>query len=424
MKISIEKYRLIKLSIIFYFALSLCFFYVLNEYWSLRRYSYYSDSVSFKNISYTKYFIATTIVLFNIWLLNTLKIKDFIYTVLSLIFILFLTPSAILFSISTKVDYRIFLSHNLLFYGILFFSFISIKIPIREFSGKKAFLLLFIITVIGLLPYLRFLPYIDISNLVLENIYETRELIAKHADIYFSYTYGWFNRFIIPSLLVFAIYFRNRKIIILAFIILIYLYLLGAHKSVLYGTIFVILTHRLSYLRAISFIFKGVIVVIAVTYISSSFFNNDLFGIFTLRRAFFTPALLDFAYFDLFNNNSQYWSEGVLKGITNYSYDEPHSFIIASKYFKLPNMSANNGIISDGFMNAGMIGVFVNIFIISVYFSILNKLNISSKFFGLFIFLFVSLISSSLTTILLTHGALILLILAVLLLKNTESKLN
>jgi len=423
MRISIEKYKLLKLSILFYFALSICFFTVLNEYWSLRRFSYYSDNTSFKDISYLKYFISTIIILFNIWLINSLRIKDFIYTVLSLILILFIAPSAMLFSVSSKIDMRIFFSHNLLFYGILFFSFISIKIPVREFSAKKSFLLLFIITSIGLIPYLRFLPYIDFSNLILENIYETRELIAKKADIYFSYTYGWFNRFIIPSLLVFAIYFKNKKIVIVALILLIYLYLLGAHKSVLYGTGFVLLTYRLSYLKAVSLIFKIVLIVIVITYISSKYFDSNLFGIFTIRRAFFTPALLDLAYFDLFDNNSQYWSEGVLKGITDYKYDRPHSFVIAEKYFKLKNMSANNGVISDGFMNAGMIGVFINVFIISIYFSILNSLNINSKFLGLFIFLFISLISSSLTTILLTHGAIVLLVLAIFFLKDTQAKL-
>ncbi|QCE41153.1 hypothetical protein [Psychroserpens sp. NJDZ02] len=424
MRISIEKYRLLKLAIIFYFALSFCFFNVLNEYWSLRRYSHYADGISFQNISYSKYFIASLIVIFNAWLINAIKIKDFIYNILCLIFIVLLTPSAILFSISSNIDGRIFFSHNLLFYGILFFSLITIKIPIREFSAKKSFFLLFLITIIGVVPYLRLMPYIDFSNLLLKNIYKTRLLIKENADIYFGYTYGWFNRFIIPALFVFAIYFKNRKLVVFSFLLLVFLYLLGAHKSVLYGTIFVLFTYRLSYLKVISLVFKVVLITILLTYISSRFFNNDIIGVFTLRRAFFTPAVLDFAYFDLFNDNSQYWSEGVLKGITDYKYDRPHPFVIADKYFRLKDMAANNGIVSDGFMNAGLIGVFINVFIVSVYFSIINKLNISSKFFGLFIFLFVSIISSSLTTILLTHGGIVLLFISAFFLKNTHEKLK
>ncbi len=422
MKITLEKYKILKSSILFYILLSICFFYVVNNLWNFRRYEYEVGNISFDNISYLKYIFVSIIIIFNLFIINFLKIKDFLYAILSLILILFVIPSGIVFSITSKVDLRIFFSHNLLFYGVLIMSYIVIKIPFRELSVQKSFSLLLVIIIIGLIPYLRFLPYIDLQNLLLKNIYETRAVFSSVSDPYYGYTYGWFNRFIIPSLLVFAIYLKNRKIVILSFVLLVYLYLLGAHKSVLYGTIFVIIFYKLSYLKIIKYIFKTLIVIVIVTMVFSLIFDNNLIAIFTVRRALFIPSLLDLAYFNFFDNNHLYWSEGVLKGITEYKYDKAHTYIISEEFFGQETMASNNGIISDGFMNAGMIGVLINVLIVSVYFSILNRLNISSKFFGLFVFLFISLISSALTTILLTHGALVLLMLALLFLKNTEEK--
>lgn len=422
MKLTLHKYKLLKLSIIFYMLLSVCFFYVINNLWNFQRFSHVVTDISFYYINYLKYIFVSTIIVFNFFLISFLKIKDFLYVILSLILILFVTPSGVIYSVDSDIDLRIFFSHNMLFYGVLLTSFIDIKIPLKEFSTKTSFFLLLWIIIIGLIPYLRFLPYIDLRNLLLQNVYETREVFSKIKDPYFGYTYGWFNRFIIPSLFVFAIYLKSKRIAILTLFLLIYLYLLGAHKSVLYGTVLVIVFYRYNYLTIIKFIYKGIITLIILSIILAVFFDNNLLAIFTIRRALFIPSLLDLAYFDLFDGNYQYWSEGVLKGITEYSYDKSHTYIISEKYFQQGDMASNNGIISDGFMNAGMIGVTLNIMIVSLYFSIMNKLNISSKFFGLFIFLFVSLISSSLTTILLTHGAIVLLILAFVFLKNTEEK--
>jgi fructose-specific phosphotransferase system IIC component len=82
-------------------------------------------------------------------------------------------------------------------------------------------------------------------------------------------------------------------------------------------------------------------------------------------------------------------------------------------------MGANNGIVSDGFSNAGILGVIINGLFLGSYISVIKCLNISHKFYGLYFLLLISIISSSLPVVLLTHGGIALVIFALILQKNT-----
>ena len=85
-------------------------------------------------------------------------------------------------------------------------------------------------------------------------------------------------------------------------------------------------------------------------------------------------------------------------------------------------MSANNGLISDGYMNFGTLGVIFNILLIAFYFMVLNSLKIPARYFGLFVLTIFSFISSSLSTVLLTHGGLALLMVSIFILNNKRNE--
>ena len=83
-------------------------------------------------------------------------------------------------------------------------------------------------------------------------------------------------------------------------------------------------------------------------------------------------------------------------------------------------MNANNGLISDGYMNLGFTGVVINILVFSIIMTFIKSLKINLKYYGLiFIFIF-SIISSPLSTVIITHGGLLLLIILTLSLKNSH----
>ena len=153
-------------------------------------------------------------------------------------------------------------------------------------------------------------------------------------------------------------------------------------------------------------------------FISGNYYISSL----VVRRVFFIPALLDTYYFDFFKDKPIYWSASFLSPFIDYPYDLNPPHLIASHYFNKPEMSSNNGIISDGYTNFGWIGILVNIGIVSTIFSMINSLNINHKFFGLFFVFFITLLSSALPTVLITHGGIILILVSYLYLKDTGNQ--
>jgi len=421
-KISTEKYSIAKLIFLLYVILSFLFFIQIIKLWEFRKFVYNIDAEF--DFYFLRYLFVTLIVLINILMLSIVKISNFIYSVLIVLFVLLLIPSSLLFASFKNINGFIFFSHNLFFYFLILACMTKVRIPIRKFGNKSSFKLLLLITIIGLIPYIKYIPHINFKNLMLKEIYETRALFGEIGDAYLGFTYSWFNKIIIPSVLVFAIFYKQTKIIVLSLLMLIFLYLVGAHKSVLIGIGAVLIAYRLSYMQFARYFLKLVLYLTIACLVLFVFFDYPYLTIYTIRRGLFVPALLDVAYFDFFNNDYLYWSESILRGIVPRKYDNLHVFLIGDTYFNKPDMGANNGIISDGFMNAGMIGVIINTTIISAYFGIINSLNISNKFFGLFLLLIILIISASLTTILLTHGAIILFLLSMFFLKDTKEEFD
>ena len=99
-----------------------------------------------------------------------------------------------------------------------------------------------------------------------------------------------------------------------------------------------------------------------------------------------------------------------------------HTKMIGDYYFHKPDMSANNGLIADGYMNFGSIGVVINVILVSLYFAVLNSLKIPSRYFGIYLLTILSFVSSSLFTVFITHGAIGLLIISIFILNEKKSK--
>lgn len=422
--ISKIKFENLKLLMGFYLLLGLCFTLVVKDFNAFTKVRY-TAGLAYE-FNFVRFLISFSIVFINSVLINTLKMRDFLYAILVLFMIFFILPSAVLFVFVNKIDGRIFLSQNILIFSVLLIGRINMKINSNKISIKSSRLILMFLVIVGTIPYVvLYLPYINLNNLFLQEIYETRELMLSRVNnTYVNYSYSWLNKFIIPCLLVFGLYFRNRATIILCVAILLFLYLCGANKVVFVGLFMVLILYKYDYLKKINFFLKFIIGLSMVAFFLSYVFSNDLVMLMAVRRPLFLPSLLDILYFDFFDNNFIYWSESITGKFIEYPYDRPHSFMVGERYFEKSEWNANNGVISDGFMNYGLVGVLINSITIGMYFSFLSQLNISSKFFGL-VFLFVFLlISSSWTTLLLTHGGLVLLILALFFMRDTQNTLK
>ena len=86
--------------------------------------------------------------------------------------------------------------------------------------------------------------------------------------------------------------------------------------------------------------------------------------------------------------------------------------MIAGTYFGDWNQSSNNGIVSDGFSQAGYLGILINAIIIGFILRYINSNNIEFKYYGIIFIFLINIISTNLSTVLITHGGLLLIILS------------
>jgi len=417
LKIAIHHYF-----IAYFFLLLALYHYKIKHYFYWQYIAELQESAF--DFSWSRLLVAILLFFVNLYFWSTLKKTKFIFIVLSIFFALLTIPSLIAFTSGDIYPFKIVLFHQGLFFGLLFFSTIKIdfsKLPVIKKS--QALYLLLVVTTIGVLPYLWvYGPHINVKNLVLLDVYETRNIMNSLSNPYLAYTYSIFTKIIIPLIIVFSLELKKKIWVLVGILYLVLFYLFGAHKTVYAGLLVVLVFYRFNYVQSVRYIVKysGLFVIVCILL---ALFTFDYPWILTFRRIHFLPTLLDICYVDFFTDQHTYWSESIFKKFIEYPFEVKHELLIGETYFNRTDMSANNGLISEGFMNFGSWGVIVNIAIVSVYFMVLNSMKIPAKYFGLFMLVIYSFISSSLFTVLLTHGAVALLLVAVFLL-NDKAKLN
>ncbi len=405
--------------IVYFCLLMLLYHFKIKDYFYWR---YIEELQEAKfEFSTVRFFIAMILFFLNLNFLLRIKKTKLAYLVLTLFFILLTIPSLIAFTSGTIYPTKILVYHQGLFFGIYLFSKVKINFDgIPKINKYQSLYLLLTITAIGIIPYLIvYGPYINLKNLVLLDVYKTRSAMSGLSNPYFGYTYSLFTKIVIPLIIVFALELRKIIWVITGVVFLMLFYLFGAHKTVYMGLIIVLIFYRFNFSQSVKYLTKYSSIAI-IACIVLALFNYDYPWILSFRRVHFIPTLLDICYIDFFTDKPIYWSESILNRFIEYPYEIRSTHLIGETYFNRSDVSANNGLVSEGFMNLGSCGVIINCFLIATYFMILNNLKISAKYFGLFFLVIFSFISSSVFTVFLTHGALALLLVSMFLLNNKE----
>lgn len=415
----------LKLNISHYFMLYFFLMMVLYHY-KIKTYFYW-DNIALLleedfGFSLSRLVIVTLISLFDIYLLKSVNRTRFIFIVISIFFAILTVPSLVAFTSGPVYPVTLLLYHQALFLSLFLFSRVRVDFSsVPVINKRQALYLLLIITTIGVVPYLLIYgPHINLKNLFLVDVYKTRRVMGGLSNPYFGYTYSIFTKIIIPLIIVFALELNKKLWVIVGVLYLILFYLFGAHKTVYAGLLVVLVFYRFSFVQSVKYMVKYSSIFI-VLFIFLAIIGYDYPWILSFRRIHFLPTLLDISYLDFFGEKPLIWSESIFKKFIEYPYDIRHTNLIGQVYFKNDQVSANNGLISDGFMNFGSLGVLVNIFLVSIYFMILNSLKIPSKYFGLFVLVIFAFISSSTFTVFLTHGAFALMLVSIFLLNEKES---
>jgi hypothetical protein len=259
----------------------------------------------------------------------------------------------------------------------------------------------------SLIPILiKFGFYLNVDNLLLRNVYDTREQFDQSSSTAINYLFNWLVKAIVPVALVYFLIHKRYAFAIISFITLLYLYAISGSK-IIFVTSFVMLFF---FFAGRDFIDKtkvaGAMLVIGLLtiYLSDYFLESHLIGLFVMRMLFL-PAYLNYFYFDFFEGTPLLFSESHFFNLfTTYPYDKPIGFIIAQNYIHVNDMNANNGIIGDGYMNLGYLGVGINIAIVTAIFLFFNSIKPDARYLGIFCVLIFLFLSAPMLSMFITGG--------------------
>ncbi len=345
--------------------------------------------------------------------------SKFLFSIENFFFIMMFIPNLIIYE---YVDSPRFIVYSLTFFLLLlhFSSFIKINIKFRKLSENQAFYMLFLIVILLLIPiFIRYKFSLNLNVLKFQNIYEVRSASSLDTSTIVGYAYSWLSKVILPTLLVFSVIKKRYGLTIFGGFVLMYLFVAQAHKSVFFGlpVVFCFYFFKDYYKKTAIFI-TGIFAAFILTHII--YITNDSIYLesILIRRTFFVPAILNTFYFDFFNNSPIYLSHSILKNIFTYPFKLPPANLIGYYYYHSTLTHANNGFISDGFMNFGYIGVIVYSILLVLVFKILDTVKINSRYLGVFFISIFTLMSSAFLTSLLTHGIIILIFLTIFIMQD------
>lgn len=354
--------------------------------------------------------------------------SHFLYVVYLIIMLLFYIPNAIYFSFSNG-NIAPFIS-NVLFVSIFAVSpYIKFNFPVLNLSNVNRKITLFILSIGLLIPLvLKFNNSLNLNTLFLKDIYSTRELFSEKLTGYLGYIYNFEVKTIIPIGIIYFLIKKNYKTVVLLIIVLLYLYVISGNKAV-YFTTFIVLSFFFlgrDYITKIKFFFYILLALFLVSPILDFlFFEEPIFKGTFVNRLFFIPSLLTQWYFEFFEGKPFYFAESHFFNIFSKSpYDMPVGYLLTKIHWNEPTVFANNGIVSDGFMNLGYFGVILFSFIFATLFGLFNCFKLGAEYLGLFFSYIFIILSAPLLTCFITGGIMLFIVLYYLVINESDSLNN
>lgn len=151
---------------------------------------------------------------------------------------------------------------------------------------------------------------------------------------------------------------------------------------------------------------------------AGSYILNDY-----VRRIFFVPASLFNTYYNYFVENYTYFTHSKLYSFFGQSeWKIPISLFIGEQVIGQKGLNANTGIIVEGFLSFGTIGVFISSLVFVLFLILVKKMNFNEKYFGVF-FVYIYVINTScIESLFITHGLLFLLIFSIYFIPKEEKE--
>jgi len=339
--------------------------------------------------------------------------------------------SAVLYTYCPNISFGIVLQNIILLLFIFLGDFINPKIPTINISLSNNYKYFLILAIVLFIPFIYYYwQYISIDNLLLNKlkIHETRALFRQLNIPILGYLSSPLSRVIFPILIIYSIKSKKYYIFIISIIAITYLFLCSATKSVLIGGVLAVFFYYGNEWKDKFRLFAILIIsLLLISFTASYFFHfKDITDAF-VRRVFFVPPYLDNVYHQYFSSNFTYWGHspfGLHIHNIDYMNGKNITMFMGEDVLKFKGLNANIGVITEGYLSFGYIGVIIHAIAFSLIFVYIKSLNISPLYFGV-IFAYIFYLNSSLfSTLLLTHALVFLLIVLTIFLKDSYDEKN
>ena len=281
-----------------------------------------------------------------------------------------------------------------------------------DIKVNTVIMVLSIITMFTILRYV-VLNGVDIFNLNILKVYETRLLLRETMGGLLAYVDNWSIKVFNPLCILLSMHTKKYRAAIFFVVLQIILFGFSSHKIALF-IVAILLTF---YYNAHRFLLKtrSMLLVASLGSLAIAFSNSGLL-LSLWRRALLVPSQLNYYFFDYFSRNEFDWfAKSFLRYFAVSRYDMPLPRIIGAEFFNNAATNANTGFLGAGYAQGGMIIVVIYAIIIGVTINVIDSYTrrISPKIvIGITLLpMLTAFISSDLPTNFLTGGILITLML-------------
>ncbi len=405
-KIPLEKYIV---------ALSFIFIFILIDYsYKTLISSQFAYIGYIYEYSFTRAVLAYLILFIYLLFFLLLPSTGFMFFINSLTLLFFIVPALVLYKDDPEFGFLL-LFYNLLF-GFLLLMFSNIRLKIKIIGKELNPVYFGIIIILLSLPFfMKYKLHFNIHLNDLKSFFNTSVELRREATHGLNrielYLYTWLAKVFIPFFIVISVSKKRYILTLLGVLLLVYFYLTITQKSVFFYSI-IVLGFALfkNYKKLTLYFVLGYLFVALVGIALRVYHHSIILESLAVRRTIIFPEFANILYFKFYQNHHIYLAYSFINPFIKYKDPLLPPFMIGSYFYGRPNLSVNNGFISQGFADFGHVGVLIYIGIIVLLFIFLNSLKIHPKFSGLIFILFFSIVSSFWTTVLFNHGALWLIL--------------
>ena len=303
------------------------------------------------------------------------KIKTFFISILLLQVVV---PMLCLFSFTEEfMFYHIYIVMvTICVIVISFINYIYINLENSKYislSFNKLFLpIMTFITFFTLSRYIM-LNGLGIFNLDITKVYDYRFLLRETMTGIFAYLDGWTVKIINPFCIVYSLH-KKKKFLTIFFVILqILLFGFSSHKSVLFSAfVLVVFYYIMPVLSSKKWSVVWLFICSCFFPLIMSFRGITDIWLALFRRLFFSPATLNFYYYDYFSTNSFDWfRQSFLRHFVSSNYDLLLPRIIGLEYFGNMETNANTGFLGAGYAQGGFLIMIVYSVIIGMLINVI-----------------------------------------------------